>query len=180
MTYSFLELELRAGPVSFVQTTLEGAELLIEEVRQRAPDRIGHLVDLYGGTGLFCLALANRAQRATMVERDGPSAADGMVNLDGIAEVVLGDVSELHSQLKEVDVMVVDPPRSGCSPEVIQRIHEDWQPETLIYVSCSPRTLVRDLQLLIAGDYVVETVTPIDLFPHTPHLEVVTHLRRTV
>jgi 23S rRNA (uracil1939-C5)-methyltransferase len=178
LEYQVRDVVFSAGPVSFVQTTIEGAELLVDEVRRRAPQSIQHLVDLYGGVGLFALALGGRAESVTVVERDGPSSRDGQANLQGLGTYVCGDVSQVKDQLAPMDVMVVDPPRAGLSPSVLQWIGTESKPRQLIYVSCSESTLVRDLQALLSMGYQARDVTPVDLFPHTPHLELVTHLSR--
>jgi len=178
LEYQVRDVVFSAGPVSFVQTTLEGAELLVDEVRRRAPQSIEHLVDLYGGVGLFALALGKRAKSVTVVERDGPSARDGQENLKGMGTYVCGDVSRVKDQIAPMDVMVVDPPRAGLSSPVIEWIGMESKPRQLVYVSCSESTLIRDLQALLSMGYQVSDVTPVDLFPHTPHLELVTHLHR--
>ena len=137
----------------------------MDEVRRRTPQSIGHLVDLYGGVGLFALALGRRAESVTVVERDGPSARDGKANLQGLGTYVCGDVSRVKEQILPMDVMVVDPPRAGLSPSVLQWIGMESKPRQLVYVSCSESTLIRDVQALLSMGYQVNDVTPVDLFP---------------
>lgn len=178
LAYTLDDFSFEAGPVSFIQTSLEGAAILVEEVRKRAPKKIHHLVDLYGGIGLFALALESRSERVTVVDQDGASIRDGRVNLGDRAEVICSDVGELGERLQDVDVVVVDPPRAGLSISVRKALYEQWKPARIIYVSCSAKSFVRDLKDFATHGYQVGNVSPVDLFPHTPHMEFVTHLER--
>ena len=92
----------------------------------------------------------------------------------GKAEEVSGELIEKHGK---PDVVIVDPPRKGCDPELLQTIL-DMDPSKIIYVSCNPSTLARDLSML-AEVYRVDRVQPVDLFPHTFHIESVARLTRT-
>ena len=127
---------------------------------------------------MFALALRDRASHVTLVERQGLSAMDAEVNLAGTGHVITGDAGKVADAIESVDTLVVDPPRSGLGRDVIEKVIHQWRPETLIYVSCSPATLVRDMTLLVQGGFTPHSFTPVDLFPHTPHVEVVTHFTR--
>jgi len=82
-----------------------------------------------------------------------------------------------HQCPRRADVVVLDPPRAGCSPIALARVARA-EPKTIIYVSCNPQTLARDLRLLVKEGYSLETVQPIDMFPQTDHVEAVAQLRR--
>ncbi len=176
LEFTIGEKRFRAGPTSFVQTSLVGAELLVKLVRDMAPDRMGTLVDLYGGTGMFALALSERAERVVLVERDTQSAADAKRNLEGIGEVICGDAASALPVKPEV--LIVDPPRAGLNTTLVDTICNTWKPEVLLYVSCNPRSFVRDAAAMVFAGYRVEKVVPVDLFPHTTHVELVAKLVR--
>ncbi len=166
------EVDYLLSPAGFFQTNTAAVSALVDEVCRDLPERIGHLVDLYSGVGLFSLALAPRCDRVTAVERDPEAAGD--LRAAGGVEVVVGDASSL--QELAADVVIVDPPRSGLGPEVVAQLLAA-RPERLVYVSCGPAALARDLAVLVEGGMEVLSVVPVDLFPHTPHVETVVHLR---
>ena len=111
---------------------------------------------------------------------EAPSAVeDAEVNIAGSPNVSMlkGRVEELlPAMAAPPDVVLLDPPRAGCQPVVLDAISR-FQPETVIYVSCNPSTLARDLRVLVDGGYELLSVTPLDMFPHTGHIECVSALR---
>lgn len=136
------------------------------------------VVDAYCGIGTISLFLAQKAGQVYGVEIVEEAIADarknaelnGMTNVHfeaGPAEVVL---PEWTRQGVRPDVIVVDPPRKGCDPALLATILE-LQPRRVVYVSCSASTLARDLRVLVDGGYTVVEVTPVDMFPHTTHIE---------
>ncbi|MEW9701934.1 23S rRNA (uracil(1939)-C(5))-methyltransferase RlmD [Paenibacillus sp. SI8] len=144
------------------------------------------VVDAYCGIGTISLFLAQRAGQVYGVEIVEEAIADarknaalnGMTNVHfeaGPAEVIL---PEWTRQGVRPDVVVVDPPRKGCDPALLATILE-LQPRRVVYVSCSASTLARDLRVLVDGGYGVAEVTPVDMFPHTTHIENVVLLVRT-
>ena len=108
----------------------------------------------------------------------GPSAEDGKRNLGDNGTVLCGDVGDVVVDIAGADCMVVDPPRAGLGATVVEWIAQEARPEVLIYVSCSENSFIRDLTAFRDLGYHAGEVTPVDLFPHTPHLELVTHLQR--
>lgn len=143
------------------------------------------VVDAYCGIGTISLFLAQRAGQVYGVEIVEEAIADarknaelnGMTNVHfeaGPAEVVL---PEWTRQGIRPDVIVVDPPRKGCDAALLATILE-LQPRRVVYVSCSASTLARDLRVLVDGGYGVAEVTPVDMFPHTVHVESVALLER--
>lgn len=143
-------------------------------------------LDLYSGVGFFSLPLARRYRSVVSVEADPAgyrlcarnASRSGMENI----ECVCADVVEWMRAVGAVaapgfDLVLLDPPRSGAGAEVMKTLAQ-WAPEAIVYVSCDPQTLVRDLAELPARDYRIEAVTGLDLFPQTYHFETVVSLRR--
>lgn len=141
------------------------------------------ILDLYCGVGSLALYLAPRVKEVVGVELYQPAVDDARHNaqLNGAANArfLCGRSEELLPQLLERPAhwLLLDPPRDGCAPELIQTILEN-QPPQLLYLSCNPATLARDLALLSAGGYQIDRVEPFDLFPWTHHIETVVTLRR--
>ncbi len=143
-------------------------------------------LDLYSGVGLFSLPLARRFARVVAVETS-PEAAHlcaqnaseaGFANLRTMNADVLPWMEAAGSvAAPEFDLVFLDPPRAGAGPEVMDRLAE-WAPETIIYVSCDPQTLARDLAALPQRDYRIDFVEGLDLFPQTYHFETIARVRR--
>ncbi|WP_081824214.1 23S rRNA (uracil(1939)-C(5))-methyltransferase RlmD [Paenibacillus sp. UNC451MF] len=144
------------------------------------------VIDAYCGIGTISLFLAQRARQVYGVEIVGEAIDDARRNaqLNGIrnvqfetgaAEVV---IPEWRRQGIAPDVIVVDPPRKGCDAALLDTILE-MRPSRVVYVSCNPSTLARDLQVLAAGGYSTVEVQPVDMFPHTTHVENVALLLKT-
>lgn len=142
-----------------------------------------YLVDAYGGSGLFAVAAAGRFEAVAGVEISATAVgqaranavANGVVNatfLAASAEAIFADISFLASET----VILIDPPRAGCSDEFLQQL-VTFRPRSCVYVSCNPATQMRDLRCFLAAGYGVEAVQPFDLFPQTKHLECVLTLR---
>ncbi len=142
------------------------------------------LVDAYCGTGTMALLAARRSRRVVGIEEVPEAVRDARENarVNGIKNVrfVVGKVEETLGAVRDdgrsPDVVLLDPPRKGCEPAVLQACLE-LAPGRLVYVSCNPVTLARDLALLALA-YRVEEVRPVDLFPQTPHVECVARLVR--
>jgi 23S rRNA (uracil1939-C5)-methyltransferase len=172
---------LRA-PTAFFQTNHRAAELLVGILRDTVKGG-KDLVDLYSGGGLFAAALADRFETLHLIESNADAITAATATLDAMgitkAQVHKGTAEEqlprLTDQLDSVDAMIVDPPRAGMSEEVVAAVLA-MAPKQLVYVSCRPKSLARDLARL-AERYVVEEVRAVDMFPHTPHVEAVGLLR---
>ena len=142
-------------------------------------------IDLYSGVGLFSIPLVRRFESVTAVESDPDAIRFMKKNRDTARaanlEIFEGRVREF---LKEkggtrADLVVVDPPRSGVKEKVLKKIAEVCE-RRLVYVSCNPSTLARDLAILLKLGFEIENITAIDLFPQTHHVETVVRLARTV
>lgn len=145
------------------------------------------VVDAYSGIGTMTLALAEQAKQVYGVEIVPQAIENAKTNVkDNAIENVEFEVADAGDWLVEkakagleVDVVVVDPPRKGLAQEFIEAVLE-IQPERMIYVSCNPNTLARDLKLLAEGGYKVEQVQPVDMFPQTYHIESVALLTKGI
>lgn len=182
-----LGLRFRVRPGAFLQTNTEMAERLYELAREYAGLTGAESVfDLYCGTGTIGLALAKRARAVWGVEVSEESVACAIENaeLNGIpnARFFAGSVGQSLEELVEEagrpDVVVVDPPRAGLAGKALRRTGE-LQAERIVYVSCNPTTLASDIQVLRDEfGYRLLRTRPVDMFPHTPHVESVSLLAR--
>jgi len=173
-------LTFELAPQAFFQTNTAQAERLFELVGGHLGDEpVESLLDLYCGTGAIALLLARRAARVDGVELvpEAVESARRNAELNGLAGRVAfhcGDALELlkASRLPRPDAVVVDPPRAGLHPGVVARLLE-LAPRRLVYVSCNPATQARDAALLARGGYRPLRLSPVDMFPHTAHVETV-------
>jgi len=179
-------LDFSISAESFFQTNTPQAERLVELVRTWGAPRPGDTVfDLYCGCGVFALSLARAAGAGSVVgfELVGAAVEDARANAgrNGLQDVrfVAGDLAltlvpeQLALRgLGAPAVVVVDPPRAGLHARVVDSLRV-LAPRRIVYVSCNPQAAVRDLELLGVGGLRVRRVQPVDLFPHTPHLECV-------
>ncbi len=179
-------LKFRIGPKSFFQTNPEQTEAMYALVRDLAGLKGDELVyDLYCGAGSISLFLARHCAKIVGAEIVPEAVADAVVNaqLNAITNAVFeaGDLKDLLNddfiaRLGRPDVLVTDPPRAGMHPAVVERIR-GIHPQRIVYVSCNPATQARDLALL-KDLYAVTHVQPVDMFPHTSHVENVVRLQR--
>ena len=179
-------LRFKIGPKSFYQTNTLQAYNLYKVVREFAELKGDETVyDLYTGTGTIALFVSGMAARGIGIEYVPEAVADARINAESNG---IGNCSFFAGDMKDVltaefiaghgrpDVMIVDPPRAGMHPDVVKVILEA-APERMVYVSCNPASQARDLALM-AGDYEIEAVQPVDMFPHTQHVENVCKLKR--
>ena len=172
----------RVSASSFFQVNSAQAEKLVQLVASELPKQGRLLIDAYAGVGTFAAIFAERFERIIAIEESPSALRDAEVNLDGFENVEFrrAKVEELLPELaEEPDVVLLDPPRVGCAPEVLEALVA-FAPPTVVYVSCNPTTLARDLRRLTDAGYVLERVTPIDMFPQTAHIECVSRLTRPV
>ena len=186
ITEGLAGFRFRIGLETFFQPNTVQAERLVELVDAAAPGRGDEVVfDLYCGGGTFSLPLARRARLVCGVEIVAPAieAAGANAALNGVANVefVAGDVRrrlpELVRRVGAPQLVVLDPPRSGGGSRVMQKIVATGAPR-IVYISCNPTTLAPDLGELVHGGYAIRMVQPVDLFPHTYHVECVVLLER--
>ncbi|APG28622.1 23S rRNA (uracil-5-)-methyltransferase RumA [Syntrophotalea acetylenivorans] len=177
------DIRLRISPTSFFQVNHEQAARIYELVRKWAAlENHETALDLYCGIGGIALHLAKDAGSVTgieVVEEAVLNACENArMNRLGNCHFLAGDSAELIHDLApdSVKVAVINPPRSGCQAEVLEALAE-LAPARIIYVSCNPATLARDLDLLHEKSYRVTELQPVDMFPQTAHLETVVHLQ---
>lgn len=179
-------LRFKVGPKSFYQTNSEQAYNLYKVAREFAGLTGNELVyDLYTGTGTIANFVARQARKVVGIEYVPEAIEDAKVNsaLNGIDNTLFyaGDMKDILTndfiaEHGRPDVIITDPPRAGMHNDVIDVILAA-EPKRIVYVSCNPATQARDLQLL-DGKYKVTTVQPVDMFPHTHHVENVVQLER--
>ncbi|MBU1397839.1 MAG: 23S rRNA (uracil(1939)-C(5))-methyltransferase RlmD [Proteobacteria bacterium] len=174
------EFEISAN--SFFQTNTPSAEILYEKVKAFAGlSGRETVVDLYSGTGTIPVFLSADAGLITGLEIVESAVSDANKNCrtNGISNCtfVLGDIRESLSKIgKKPDIMIIDPPRAGMHKDVVRQV-ADMAPRRIVYVSCNPATLARDL-FVLKEHYEVKEVQPVDMFPHTWHIESVARLEK--
>ena len=166
---------------SFFQVNVEQAAAAADVVRDRlhlTADDV--LLDAYTGVGTFAILLAPSVKRVIAVEESSAAVADAKQNAGDLQnlEFVLGRTEDVLRNLPvKPDVVVLDPPRSGCQPRALESLIE-MAPSRVAYVSCDAETLGRDLKILCQGGYRLDEVAPLDMFPQTHHVECVALLSR--
>jgi 23S rRNA (uracil1939-C5)-methyltransferase len=179
----FLGETLIVSAGSFFQVNLAVATAMAEYVLGQCGTLAGReILDLYAGVGAFTVPLARRAEAVIAVEIDEGAVDDARA---AIAQAALENVTLLPGDAAislrallpgAVSCAVLDPPRAGCTPEVLRQVVRSRSPR-LIYVSCDAATLARDLRVLLDQGYELERVQPFDLFPQTAHVEIVVTLK---
>jgi 23S rRNA (uracil1939-C5)-methyltransferase len=177
------------SPTAFFQTNPEAAAALLADVVTQvgAVDAAGIVADLYAGSGLFAVPLALGGHTVVAVEENVQAVRDGETNAR-LNRVAPGQLRFVRARVEDAvdrlgrtppNVVVLDPPRQGCGAAVIRRVFADLRPARAIYVSCDPVSLARDLVDITGAGYVAVRAQPVDMFPHTPHIETVVTLERT-
>ncbi len=173
--------DYRVSAGSFFQVNTAGAEALLAVAGDYlAPDGDETLLDLYCGVGLFGLAFAGQVGRVVGVEADPSAAADFRHNARGLegVELVEGPVEAILPRVEgPVELVLLDPPRSGAGAKVVGEIAR-LAPQRVVYVSCDPATLARDARRLVDAGYHLREVQPVDMFPQTYHIESVAVFER--
>jgi 23S rRNA (uracil1939-C5)-methyltransferase len=176
----------RISAGSFFQVNATQTPVLVQKALAFAhPHGNETVIDGYSGVGLFSLFLADRSAHVTSIESQPSAIADARASaafnrasnvtiIEGLLERVVGQMTHQHER---VDIVVVDPPRAGCHPRALQEI-KAMRPRCLVYVSCDPATLARDLHLFCTDGYRLVMVQPVDLFPNTAHIETVSLIER--
>jgi 23S rRNA (uracil1939-C5)-methyltransferase len=185
LVYTILGKEFLVSPESFFQVNLPVAEEIIKHVLSLIENQHDlNILELYSGVGLFTRFLAPHANQLTAIESSPSACFDFVGNLDefenvslyeGAVEVILPEIVE---QIKPIDLVVLDPPRAGLSAKARQAL-VDLDPEQIIYISCDPSTLARDLKHFSEAGYNLQSGHAFDMFPQTTHVETMTVIRRT-
>lgn len=184
-------LKFRLSSTSFFQIHTDQAvrlmELIVDAASRKGGARVPLVIDAYAGVGAIALWLSPIAERVVAVEESQAAVDDGNFNLElnqaANVEFICGTVESVFPQLLEsgmrADVVVLDPPRKGLSPAALD-VALALSPGRIVYVSCNPATLARDLKIIERNGYKTKQIQPIDLFPQTYHIESVTILDRLV
>lgn len=182
---TLLGLNFKISPFSFFQTNSLGAEVLYETARSYVGETKNRVIfDLYSGTGTIAQMLAPVAKKVVGVEivEEAVAAAKENAALNGLenCEFIAGDVLKVIDNVTDKpDLIVLDPPRDGIHPKALEKII-NFGVERIVYISCKPTSLVRDLEVLQARGYAVERAVAVDMFPGTGHVETVCLLSRNV
>ncbi len=171
--------KFQVGSPSFFQVNTKQAEKMVGLLRTFLKlSEKDVLVDAYAGVGTFAVLMAPFAKEIIAIEESAAAIKDATENIRGATNVKLieGKTEDVLGQLTaKPNAIIVDPSRTGCAPGTIAALIEYAVPR-LAYVSCDPKTLARDLRLLTGGGYVIENVQPVDMFPHTYHVECIASL----
>lgn len=179
-------LDFRISPRSFYQVNPVQTEVLYAKVKEYATlTGKEKVIDAYCGTGTIGLTLADSASQVMGVEVNRDAVADAISNaaLNGVTNTtfVCADAGDFMVDMarrgEPADVVITDPPRAGCSRAFLQSLLT-LSPARIVYVSCNPETLARDLYTLTKGGYKVQKIQPVDLFPYTSHCETVVLLSK--
>lgn len=186
ITDTLCGLRFEIAPEAFYQINRSQAERLYEKAKEYAClNGKETLLDLYCGAGTIGLSMADRVKELIGVEIISEAIENAKRNAENNhianARFLCGDAAQAAEMLNKEgirpDVIVVDPPRKGLTPELIDTI-VDMAPDRVVYVSCDPATLARDLKMFTDRNYSVEEITPFDLFPRTSHVEAVVMMSR--
>lgn len=188
ITTDLFDVSYQLSPTSFFQVNYDQTEQMLNTIKNTFSGQEDVLLDAYCGIGTLGICMANQLPgiKQLVGAEINPAAVDnarlnavnnGILNAhfySGKAEERFAEILTKHNK---VDAVIIDPPRAGCHKKLLQGLLELAAPK-IIYVSCNPATLARDLQLLCADMYTIELIQPIDMFPRTHHVETVVQLVR--
>lgn len=175
--------KFRISPLSFYQVNRLGAELLYNKARELMGEVSGEVIDLYCGIGTVGMCIASDAKRLIGVEIVPQAVEDARANakLNGLenCSFYAGDASDIANITSNAECIIVDPPRKGLSADVINYI-VGASFKKVIYISCDPDTLIRDLAIFSQSGYTADAIHPVNMFPRTQHVESVVCLKRQI
>jgi 23S rRNA (uracil1939-C5)-methyltransferase len=187
LTEQMGHLRVSVGPLSFLQVNSSQASYLYLRVREllgKGPYKQG--LDLYGGVGLMAMHLASSTDKILSVEEVGPAALEGVTaarrnKINNVLQLCADSydgILTFQNEWGRPDWVVLNPPRKGCEAKVLNVLMQK-PPKKLIYVSCGPKSLARDLRMLIdTGHYRLAALEPVDMFPQTAHVECIALLEQ--
>ncbi len=172
--------KFRVSSPAFFQVNTPQAERLADLIRDRLQlTGAETIIDAYAGVGTFAALLSPYAKKVIAIEESGAAIKDARVNVRDIPNVELIEAkteSVLPHLGRLADAVIIDPSRTGCHPSALKTLNF-YPPKRLVYVSCNPEALARDLRVLSHGPYEIEDISPVDLFPQTYHVETVATMR---
>ncbi|MFO7627282.1 MAG: RsmD family RNA methyltransferase [Candidatus Fermentibacteraceae bacterium] len=183
LTEKLLEWDFPIPPGGFFQVNTRAAELLLEKVLEHAAGET--ILDLYGGAGTFGIPLAARGARVDSVESGASAAAsageaagiNGIRGFRSFAERDAAFLTRAVSRGQVFDTVILDPPRAGVGPGIMEMINR-VAPHRVIYITCNPFTAARDTAVLAERGFHLKKAVPVDMFPHTDHVETLLLLER--
>ena len=168
---------------SFFQVNTDVAEKMVEALENILTQigEVNTILDAYSGVGLFSIPAAKYSKKVIALEILPSATRDAAKNIKINAktniELVEGDANEVIESIERADVVILDPPRKGISENVVKYL-ANYKPENVLYFSCNPATMARDIKLILQSGYDIEYVRPFDMFPQTFHVETLTYLKR--
>jgi 23S rRNA (uracil1939-C5)-methyltransferase len=171
------------APTAFFQTNVQAAAEL-QRVVLAAVGRSKRVLDLYCGSGLLSLPLAQAGARVLGIEENRQAVVDAEQNrhvnrIPARAQFVAGRVETVLGSIRErYEAVILDPPRQGCAPAVLRAVFHDLAPARVVYVSCNLEALASELPMMVGAGYAVRAVRAVDMFPHTDHVETIVILER--
>jgi 23S rRNA (uracil1939-C5)-methyltransferase len=172
----------RVAASSFFQVNTGQLSRAVDEVRELLDlDGSEVMVDAYCGVGVFAVLVSPYVKRVIGIEESASAIEDAGLNMNGVTNVEFIEGKTEHvlaewSDADEVDVLLLDPPRVGCHPDVLESVKK-LKPKKVLMISCEPEAMARDLDLLCEGGmYRLETLRPVDMFPQTRHVETISML----
>ena len=178
-----LDLKFKITPFSFFQTNTKGAEVLYTIAKDFIGDIKDAVVfDLYSGTGTISQVISDTAKKVIGVEivEEAVDAARENAKLNSIenCDFIAGDVLAVLDDIEEKpDFLILDPPRDGINPKALHKIIK-YEADRIVYISCKPTSLARDLEAFLAAGYEVKKIRCVDMFPNTVHVETVVLMSR--
>ena len=181
-----LDLDFEISPYSFFQTNSEGAEILYSTILDYISSTENKIIfDLFSGTGTIGQIVSKKAEYVYGIEliKEAVAKANENTKLNNIknCEFIAGDVFKKIDELKErrikPDIIILDPPRPGVGAKALEKIL-DYEVDEVIYVSCNPKTFIQDLEIFLAKGFEYEKGVCVDMFPNTPHVELISRLVR--
>ena len=164
----------RISSASFFQVNNSQAEQMVQIVKDKLAFTGSELLaDAYAGVGTFGVLLSPYVKKVLAIEESSSAIEDARVNIDDIPniELIHGKTENVLSSLPRApDVVILDPPRTGCHPTSLKTILDN-PPQQIAYISCNPQSLARDLRILLRGPLALKEIIPVDLFPQTHHIE---------
>jgi 23S rRNA (uracil1939-C5)-methyltransferase len=176
------DVRVRLSSRSFFQANRQVASQIYRAIVAAAPDGVSRAVDVYAGACGIALSLVSKAGEVVAIEDNSAAtrAATDFLAQQGAdaarVRVVTGDAARCLADIIDAGFVVLNPPRKGCGAEVLAAVAR-LRPQLFAYLSCDPRTLARDLSVLVAAGAQVVQVTPFDMMPHTPHIETLALVR---
>jgi len=178
-----LDNKFKIDALSFFQTNTKGAEILYSEAQNyinNAKDKI--VFDLYCGTGTISQVIAENAEKIYGIEIDEEAVKkaeeNAVINKVENTNYTAGDVlKEIDNIEEKAELIIIDPPRPGINPKALEKIAAE-KAETILYISCNPKSLARDIKELKLHNYKLEKFKAVDMFPHTDHVEIVSLLKK--